>query len=218
WGGPVHVQDQVPDRDTARRQPPSRASARDDDVLAAAAAATSGASSPQEVLELQRAIGNAAVARLVTAQRHACDDACGHQPSVQRAAVPDVLRRAGRPLDTSLRAEMEARLGADFSGVRIHDDTTARRSAADLGARAYTSGHHVVIGAGGADRHTLAHELIHVVQQSRGPVAGTDTGAGLRVSDPGDRFERAAEEGARRAMVEPVPDLAGAPAAAATTG
>src|SRR5262249_58033329 len=73
-------------------------------------------------------------------------------------------------------------------------------------------------GAGGADRHTLAHELIHVVQQSRGPVAGTDTGDGLRVSDPGDRFERAAEEGARRAMVEPVPDLAGAPAAAATTG
>src|SRR5262249_11923614 len=90
--------------------------------------------------------------------------------------------------------------------------------AADLGARAYTSGHHVVIGAGGADRHTLAHELIHVVQQSRGPVAGTDTGAGLRVSDPGDRFERAAGEGARRASVEPVPDLAGAPAAAATTG
>ncbi len=98
---------------------------------------------------------------------------------------------------------MENRLGADFSDVRIHDDTAARASAAEVGARAYTSGNHVVIGQGGGDRHTLAHELTHVIQQRRGPVAGTDHGDGLRVSDPDDRFEREAEASATRAMSGP---------------
>ena len=112
----------------------------------------------------------------------------------------DVLRSAGRPLDVPLRTEMEARLGADFSDVRVHDDPAAQRSAAEIGARAYTSGSHVITGRGGADRHTLAHELTHVIQQRQGPVSGTDDGSGLSVSDPSDRFERAAEANARRAM------------------
>jgi Domain of unknown function (DUF4157)/HNH/ENDO VII superfamily nuclease with conserved GHE residues len=88
---------------------------------------------------------------------------------------------------------MEARLGADFSGVRIHSDSAARSSAAALGARAYTSGEHVVIGDGGAHKQSLAHELVHVLQQRSGPVAGTDNGAGLTLSDPADRFERDAD-------------------------
>lgn len=95
---------------------------------------------------------------------------------------------------------METRLGADFSDVRIHSDAAARSSAAEVGARAYTSGSHVVIGEGGADRHTLAHELVHVIQQRRGPVAGTDNGDSLKVSDPADRFEREAEATAQRVM------------------
>lgn len=100
---------------------------------------------------------------------------------------------------------MESRLGADFSDVRVHTGPTAQRSAAEIGARAYTSGSDVVIGAGGGDKHTLAHELTHVIQQRQGPVSGTDTGDGLRVSDPGDRFERAAEANARRVMSGPAP-------------
>ncbi len=112
--------------------------------------------------------------------QHSQGDGCGHQrteqPPVQRSAVPDVLRAAGRPMDSATRTDMEARLGADFSDVRIHNDAAAKASAAEVGARAYTSGHHVVIGAGGGDRHTLAHELTHVIQQRRGPVAGTDNG------------------------------------------
>nr|WP_223279591.1 aldo/keto reductase [Streptomyces sp. SDr-06] len=120
--------------------------------------------------------------------------------TVQRSAVPDVLRAPGRPLDDATRTDMEARLGADFSTVRIHDDSDAKASAAEVGARAYTSGDHVVIGDGGADQHTLAHELTHVIQQRQGPVSGTDRGDGLSVSDPADRFEREAEANARRAM------------------
>jgi len=160
------------------------------------------------LLALQSTIGNAAVVQMLRRaappgargqHRHATDGTrqrTGHP--VQRSAVHDVLRAGGRPLDDGIRTEMEARLGADFSDVRIHTDSAARASAAEIGARAYTSGDHVVIGAGGADKHTLAHELTHVIQQRSGPVAGTDHGDGLTVSDPNDRFERAAEANARQ--------------------
>uniref|UniRef100_UPI001EE3D6EA eCIS core domain-containing protein n=1 Tax=Streptomyces sp. TR1341 TaxID=2601266 RepID=UPI001EE3D6EA len=130
---------------------------------------------------------------------------------VQRSAVHDVLRTGGRPLDEGVRTDMEARLGADFSDVRVHSDARARASATAMGARAYTSGNHIVIGDGSGDRHTLAHELTHVIQQRRGPVAGTETGDGLRVSDPSDRFEREAEATAHRV-------LRGSPAGAAAHG
>ncbi|MEU5049241.1 DUF4157 domain-containing protein [Streptomyces sp. NPDC021096] len=134
--------------------------------------------------------------------QHGAD--CGHQ--VQRSAVHDVLRAGGRPLDDAVRTDMEARLGADFSDVRIHTDAAAKASAAEIGARAYTNGNHIVIGDGGSDKHTLAHELTHVIQQRQGPVAGSDNGAGLKVSDPSDRFERAAEANATRAMsLGPIP-------------
>ncbi|MCT4354410.1 DUF4157 domain-containing protein [Streptomyces sp. Je 1-79] len=167
------------------------------------------------LLALQATVGNAAVVQRIR-ETHRHGAGCGHEAEeapVQRSAVHDVLRANGRPLDGSTRADMESRLGADFSDVRIHDDSAAKASAAEVGARAYTSGNHVVIGEGGADRHTLAHELTHVIQQRQGPVAGTDNGAGLRVSDPSDRFEREAESNARRAMSGAAPKTEHAEAA-----
>ncbi len=172
-----------------------------------------GRSAPDGLLGLQASIGNAAVVQLLRQAGHAGareqhDPGPGRDetehPEVQRSAVHDVLRARGRTLDATTRADMEARLGADFSDVRVHDDTAARASATELGARAYTSGSHVVLGEGGADPQILAHELTHVIQQRTGPVAGTDRGDGLRVSDPSDRFEREAEANAHRAMADPV--------------
>jgi hypothetical protein len=113
--------------------------------------------------------------------------------------VSDALRSPGEPVPASVRPELEGRLGADLSDVRVHVGRAARASAAVLGARAYTAGNHVVIGAGHADGRLLAHEMTHVVQQRRGPVAGTEAGEGLTVSDPGDRFEHEAEAGPPRA-------------------
>ncbi|MFF3975891.1 DUF4157 domain-containing protein [Streptomyces sp. NPDC001828] len=162
-------------------------------------AAPGGGLGAAQLLALQRSAGNAAVAGLLTQ-----GDA-----AVQRSAVHDVLRGSGQPLDSEVRADMETRLGADFGDVRLHNDAAAQRSAAEIGARAYTSGSHIVVGQGGADRHTLAHELTHVIQQRRGPVAGTDTGDGLRVSDPSDSFERAAEANATRALSGPAPEAGG---------
>ncbi|MEV3871851.1 DUF4157 domain-containing protein [Streptomyces sp. NPDC049906] len=170
--------------------------------------------SAQRLLALQATVGNAAVVQLLRRagragqggheDRHQHGAGCGHQQAeqaaVQRSAVHRVLRSGGRPLDAATRSDMESRLGADFANVRIHDDSAARASAAEIGARAYTSGNHIVIGNGGADRHTLAHELTHVIQQRQGPVAGTDNGAGLKVSDPSDRYEREAEANATRVL------------------
>ncbi|MFJ6889606.1 DUF4157 domain-containing protein [Streptomyces californicus] len=161
--------------------------------------------SPQNAMALQRTIGNQAVAELITAQR-------AFGPAAPASEVADVLAQPGSPIDTPLRQEMEARLDADFSTVRVHDGVTAQRSAAEVDARAYTSGEHIVIGESGGDRHTIAHELEHVKQQRLGPVAGSDNGAGLSVSDPSDAFERAAEATARAALVGPVPDRGAAAA------
>lgn len=112
--------------------------------------------------------------------------------------VRDVVRGVGVPLEPEVRDEMSARFGADFSAVRLHTGAAARRSAAALGARAYTAGDHVVAGTGTLDRHTLAHELVHVLQQRLLPAAGT-TG-GLRIGDPTGGAERAADAGARKAL------------------
>jgi hypothetical protein len=135
---------------------------------------------------------------------------------VRRLAVHDVLRSQGSPLTQPVRAEMEARLGADFSTARIHTDSTAQRSADELGARAYTVGENVVIGVGGIAPHVLAHELTHVIQQRQGPVDGTPQADGLSISDPSDRFEREAERNAVRAIrgtvdVQQATGLTGAP-------
>ncbi|SEF89419.1 protein of unknown function [Saccharopolyspora kobensis] len=74
-------------------------------------------------------------------------------------------------------------------------------------ARAYSSGHHIVAGTASLDKHTLAHELSHVLQQRSGPVAGTDNGAGLSISDPTDRFEQEAEANARQVMSQGMPSV-----------
>ena len=89
-------------------------------------------------------------------------------PSVER-----VLADSGRPLDRPLRQDMEQRFGDNFSQVRVHTGGAAEQSARDVGARAYTVGSNIVFGAkqfvpGSTEgKRLLAHELTHVVQQSR---------------------------------------------------
>ena len=135
--------------------------------------------------------------------------------------VLDVVGKGGgQPLAPEVRADMESRLGADFSNVRVHTDAQAAKSAAAVSAQAYTVGNEVVFGHGSfapdsaAGKRTLAHELAHVQQQRKGPVSGTDTGGGVAISDPSDDFEQEAEATASRALSDPTmaahrPDIAG---------
>jgi len=82
------------------------------------------------------------------------------------AVVREALASPGKSLDAASRRGFEARYRHDFSGVRLHSDTAAARSAEALDARAFTVGDHIVLGRGGSDHGLLAHELAHVVQQS----------------------------------------------------
>lgn len=150
-----------------------------------------------QLMRLQRTAGNAKVAALL--QRQAEGE--------EESPVRDLMRSGGgRPLEDPTRQFMESRLGADFSGVRIHTGAKATEAARSVQAHAYTSGSDIVFQDGQYSPGTtggqkmLAHELTHVVQQRSGPVDGTPAPGGLSISDPSDRFERAAEETAERAM------------------
>lgn len=98
-----------------------------------------------------------------------------HTPEVTPAIEANInsLKGGGQPLDPATRAFMEPRFGHDFSQVRVHTDTRAAESARAVNALAYTVGRDVVFGAGqyvpGSTRgeRLLAHELTHVVQQSK---------------------------------------------------
>ncbi|NUT54275.1 MAG: DUF4157 domain-containing protein [Saccharothrix sp.] len=140
-----------------------------------------------------------------TARRHSDLSDRPHRGDLVRAA----LSGTGQPLPAAVRYEMQHRLGAGFSDVRLHSGPAARASADALDAEAYTSGNHVVLGRGphqldAAGRELLRHELVHVVQQRRGPVPGTTTPDGLRLSDPQDSGELAADQdGAGKATIGP---------------
>ncbi|HET7017127.1 MAG TPA: DUF4157 domain-containing protein, partial [Streptosporangiaceae bacterium] len=86
------------------------------------------------VLTLQRTAGNAAVSRLI---------ARGQRDSVRAA-----LTGSSRRLPVGVRADMEGRLGADFSDVRLHTGRAAGEAARDVEAKAFTTGSHVVFGQG----------------------------------------------------------------------
>jgi hypothetical protein len=92
-------------------------------------------------------------------------------PTEPPGYVDHAIAGPGRPLDPTLRQDMEQRFGRDFSHVRVHVDSRAYESAAALGANAYTLGQHVVFSQGAFDpvsatgRSLIAHELAHTIQQ-----------------------------------------------------
>ncbi|HZY35746.1 MAG TPA: DUF4157 domain-containing protein [Mucilaginibacter sp.] len=81
------------------------------------------------------------------------------------------LNSSGQPMQESSRKFFEPRFGHDFSGVRLHTDTIAAKSAQSINALAYTSGNNIVFNAGqyspesDSGMKLMAHELTHVVQQ-----------------------------------------------------
>ena len=120
----------------------------------------------------------------------------GGRPSLRSPVLDVIGRGGGRPLDDALRRAMEARLGEPLDTVRLHVDA---RSTESVDAKAYTVGEEIVVHPEFAKlkspegQKLLVHELAHVVQQRRGPVDGSPTPGGIRVSNPSDRFERAAD-------------------------
>lgn len=205
------------EHDLERADSPARATRHRDAESAhaghahGAAAQRSPALDATSILHLQRTAGNAGVVQLLAGEEEAA------------SPVHDVVGGGGgTPLDTGTRSTMEAAFGQSFEDVRVHTDERASKSAEAVGANAYTVGNDVVFRSGHFDtssatgQRTLAHELTHVVQQRSGPVDGAEAPGGIRLSDPGDRFERAAESSADQVMAS-VQQLRAEPASASTS-
>jgi hypothetical protein len=79
----------------------------------------------------------------------------------------------GSPLGDAERNFFEPRLGADFSGVKIHTDEHAAGMAEAINAKAFTKGNDIVFAKGeyqpgtGSGKRLMAHELTHVAQQNQ---------------------------------------------------
>jgi Domain of unknown function (DUF4157) len=131
---------------------------------------------------------------------------CSTQPRNANSAPPDghvagVVQSAGRPIAPSVRAFFEDRLGEDFGDVRIHDDARAAASARSLHALAYTVGRDCVFASGqyapetAAGRQLLAHELVHVLQQTGRRRDRTGTSHALqRQAEPGEAAASEADD------------------------
>ncbi|MEL7038225.1 MAG: DUF4157 domain-containing protein [Cyanobacteria bacterium J06592_8] len=101
----------------------------------------------------------------------------------KKAAAPSLENRlasqkgGGSVLPEETRTFMEKRFGADFSEVRIHDDSQAAQMNQELGAQAFTHGNDIYFNSGKYDpssakgKELLAHELTHTVQQTGGKTA-----------------------------------------------
>jgi hypothetical protein len=145
------------------------------------------------VLSLQRAAGNAATVQTLVEEPE----------QERRSPVHETIGSGGDRLDAGTRDQMERHFGEDFSSVRVHADA---RSADSVGAAAYTVGNDIVMNPSHFEEGTpqaqrmLAHELTHVVQQRSGPVDGAAAPGGIRVSDPHDHYEQAAEHKANDVM------------------
>jgi hypothetical protein len=131
----------------------------------------------------------------------------GHIPEIQ----PDIeshiqsLKGGGQPLSANDRAFFEPRFGYDFGQVRVHTHSRAAESARAVNARAFAIGSDIVFGAGQYSPETvvgkrfLAHELTHVVQQSK-------TNVRILMRD----FERTSSTGDRLLVITDTVDPTGA--------
>ena len=100
----------------------------------------------------------------------------------------------GKPLGKNERNFFEPRMNYDFSGVRLHTDSVAARSAQSINALAYTTGNNIVFNSGqyfpGTDngKRLLGHELTHVIQQQNNNIGAVQRMAAcparLNDSDP----------------------------------
>lgn len=77
----------------------------------------------------------------------------------------------GSPLPEGVRQFMEPRFGANFDGVRVHNDDRAARLSEQIQAHAFTRGNEIFFGANrfqpdtAGGRELIAHELTHTIQQ-----------------------------------------------------
>jgi Domain of unknown function (DUF4157) len=146
---------------------------------------------------MQRQYGNSYVQRMMGLSRKAEGETVV-TPDVESAIAQK--RGSGQPLERTVQRQMESAFGTDFSGVRVHTDTTTDRLNHQLSARAFTTGQDIFFKQGeyapgsAPGRELLAHELTHVVQQSGGIALK------MAIGEPNDAYEQEADQVAQLVM------------------
>ncbi|MFC1944706.1 DUF4157 domain-containing protein, partial [Chloroflexota bacterium] len=151
-----------------------------------------GSLDPNDILSLQRAVGNKAVQRLIAqhkqmgisfrqnAQQNLEGDG-GFDSGDDLEARINAGRTTGEPLAEDVRQPMEQAFGADFSGVSVHTGPEADALNQQLSAKAFTTGPDIFFKHGAYDPASssggelIAHELTHVVQQGSAAVKRQST-------------------------------------------
>ncbi len=105
----------------------------------------------------------------------------------------DAGRGTGSGLAEGTRSQMESAFGADFGGVKVHQDAESDSLARNMTAKAFTTGSDIFLrqDQNAGDTSLMAHELTHVVQQSSGADSG---GSGMTVGAADDHLEHEADE------------------------
>ncbi|MGF1576625.1 MAG: DUF4157 domain-containing protein [Cyanophyceae cyanobacterium] len=113
-------------------------------------------------------------------------------------------RGGGSSLPKPLKGSLEQAFKSDFSGVRVHTDGQADQMSRSIQAKAFTTGSDIFFRSGAYEpgsrsgQELLAHELTHVVQQSRGDLVQRDSSIqrdGPTATESEDQANKAKIEG-----------------------
>ncbi len=101
------------------------------------------------------------------------------------------------PLDAGVRQQLERQTPHNFGNVRVYQGPSSERAATSLGARAFTFGNAIHLGAEAGNlplpekQNLLIHEAVHTIQQGG---ANANLNATPTVSHPGDAAETEAAQ------------------------
>ena len=153
----------------------------------------------QNILGMQRTLGNRAVQRMLGVQRVPFEN--GGELDDQLSNEIHSQRGSGGQLDSNVANTMSQQMGYDFSDVSVHTDANADRVSRSIGARAFTTGSDIFFKEGeynpgsSEGQNLLAHELTHVVQQGGNAPSGK-----LSVGPANDSYEQEADSMASSVM------------------
>ncbi|HSM23311.1 MAG TPA: DUF4157 domain-containing protein [Anaerolineaceae bacterium] len=151
---------------------------------------------PNTIQLLQERYGNQEVRRIVEPVK--TEESAVDQGGFLKKYVSDEIHRArsgGQPLQSGISDQMKPKFGNSIDNVRIHTDQNSDLISKKIQAKAFTIGNDIFFRKGAYSpnteqgRHTLMHELTHVVQQSSRSISN----APLKLGEPDDKFEQEAE-------------------------
>ncbi len=150
--------------------------------------------SANNILQMQRTLGNRAVQRMLGHVQRVPYEHGGELDDDLSSQI-NSSRGSGGSLDNGVAETMGQHMDYDFSGVNVHTDANADRLSRSIGAKAFTTGNDIFFKEGAYNpsssdgQSLIAHELTHVVQQD----GQAPSGGNLSVGPANDSYESEAD-------------------------